>query len=132
MTFNANSSTFSGTPQLGDTGTLSIKVTATGGNGGSVSDNFEIRVGEAVLGIPSEESISIYPNPASGYFTITGISGRLIGISLISMSSREVRNYLVSRDGRYDISELGEGVFFVFAKGDEGRRQAGRLVIKRH
>ena len=47
LTFTNSSSTprhFSGTPQSTDTGTLSVKVTASDGNGGSVSDTFNIVV----------------------------------------------------------------------------------------
>ena len=44
LIFNTAIRTFSGTPQLADTGTLSIKVTARDGNGGLVSDVFDIRV----------------------------------------------------------------------------------------
>ena len=44
LRFSANSRTFSGTPQASDVGTLSVKVTADDGNGGSVSDAFDITV----------------------------------------------------------------------------------------
>ena len=42
LTFTATTRTFSGTPQLADVGTVSVKVTASDGNGGSVSDTFDI------------------------------------------------------------------------------------------
>ena len=44
LSFTAGTRTFSGTPQSGDVGTLSVKVTASDGNGGSVSDTFDIVV----------------------------------------------------------------------------------------
>ena len=44
LTFTATTRTFSGTPQAADAGTVSVKVTATDGNGGSVSDTFVITV----------------------------------------------------------------------------------------
>ena len=131
LTFNANSRTFSGTPQASDVGTLTIKVTANDGNGGSVFNRFEITIREAVLGIPAEEIFSIYPNPASGYFKLADVSAKLNGIILVSTSGRQVRHYPVSEDGKYDISGLGEGIFFVFTEGDKGQRYAGRIVIKR-
>ena len=131
LTFDANSRTFSGTPQASDAGTLSVKVTADDGNGGLVSDSFDITIREAVLGVPAEESFSIYPNPASGYFTLTGTSGSLSSVSLTSMSGRKVRHYPASEDGRYDISELGEGIFFVFIETDSGQQQVRRIMIKR-
>ena len=47
LTFAAGTRTFSGTPAAGDVGTLSIKVTASDGNGGSISDTFDITVSSA-------------------------------------------------------------------------------------
>ncbi|MCY4174623.1 MAG: putative Ig domain-containing protein, partial [Cyanobacteria bacterium MAG CAR3_bin_5] len=47
LTFTANSRTFSGTPQAANVSTLSVKVTATDGNGGSISDTFNIVVSAA-------------------------------------------------------------------------------------
>ena len=130
LTFNANSRTFSGIPQASDAGTLSIKVTASDGNGGTVSDRFNITIKEAVLGIPAEESFSIYPNPASGYFKLADATTELNGISLVSTSGKVVRNYPIAQDGRYDVSGLGKGIFFVFTEGDKGQRYAGRIVIR--
>ena len=129
--FDANSRIFSGIPQASDAGTLSVKVTADDGNGGSVFNRFEITIREAVLGIPAEESFSIYPNPTSGYFKLAGAPKGLNGIILVSTSGRQVRHYPIALDGRYDISGLDEGIFFVFVEGDEGGKQAGRLLIKR-
>ena len=131
LTFNANIRTFSGTPQAADAGTLSVKVTANDSNGGSVSDSFQITIREAVLGIPAEENFSIYPNPASGYFKLVRAPTGLNGIILVSTSGKVIRSYPASEDGRYDISGLGEGIFFVFIEGDKGQRYAGRIVIRR-
>ena len=47
LTFNATTRTFSGTPQAGDDGTLTVRVTARDGNGGSVTDDFDIAVNNA-------------------------------------------------------------------------------------
>ena len=44
LSFDAGTSTFSGMPQDADVGTVSVKVTASDGNGGSVSDEFDITV----------------------------------------------------------------------------------------
>ncbi|MXW47634.1 MAG: hypothetical protein F4Z97_03145, partial [Gammaproteobacteria bacterium] len=45
--FTAVTRTFAGTPQAADAGTLTVKVTADDGNGGSVSDTFDIAVNAA-------------------------------------------------------------------------------------
>ncbi len=44
LAFDALTRTFSGTPQSADVGTLSVRVTAEDGNGGTVSDTFDIVV----------------------------------------------------------------------------------------
>ena len=58
--FAADTRTFSGTPQTADVGTVSVKVTASDGTGGSVSDEFDITVSAAAN------------TPATGAPTITG------------------------------------------------------------
>ena len=47
LSFAAATRTFSGTPPAADVGTVSVKVTASDGNGGSVSDTFDIVVSAA-------------------------------------------------------------------------------------
>ena len=47
LTFNPTARAFSGTPAAGDVGTVAVKVTASDGNGGSVSDTFNIVVSAA-------------------------------------------------------------------------------------
>ena len=51
LAFAADTRTFSGTPQAADAGTVSVKVTASDGNGGSVSDEFNITVRDPNAGI---------------------------------------------------------------------------------
>ena len=46
LSFNATTGTFSGTPGSNDQGTLSVRVTATDGQGASVSDVFDIAVAD--------------------------------------------------------------------------------------
>ena len=60
LSFAADTRTFSGTPQTADVGTVSVKVTASDGNGGSGSDDFDIMVSAAAN------------TPATGAPAITG------------------------------------------------------------
>ena len=62
LSFDANTRTFSGTPQSGDTGTLSVKVTADDRNGGTVSDTFDIVVSAA----PATPTLSLSLASTSG------------------------------------------------------------------
>ena len=55
LAFDANTRTFSGTPQAANIGTVSVKVTANDGNGGTVSDTFNIVVSDTTA--PSVTSI---------------------------------------------------------------------------
>ena len=52
LTFNTNARTFSGTPASTDIGTLMVKVTASDGNGGSISDTFNIMVSTTAANQP--------------------------------------------------------------------------------
>lgn len=44
LAFNASTRTFSGTPANGDVGAITVTVTASDGNGGSISDSFDLTV----------------------------------------------------------------------------------------
>ena len=59
LTFAATTRTFSGTPAAGDVGTVSVKVTASDGNGESVSDTFDIVVSAAADTTPPTLSSSV-------------------------------------------------------------------------
>ena len=62
LSFDAVTRTFSGTPQSGDTGTLSVKVTADDRNGGTASDTFDIVVSAA----PATPTLSLSLASTSG------------------------------------------------------------------
>ena len=53
LSFADGTRTFSGTPAAADTATVSVKVTASDGNGGSVSDEFDITVAATAPGAPA-------------------------------------------------------------------------------
>ena len=53
LAFTDSTRTFSGTAAAADVGTVAVKVTASDGNGGSVSDTFDITVGTTVPGAPA-------------------------------------------------------------------------------
>ena len=67
LTFTAGTRTFSGTPQGGDAGTVSVKVTANDSNEESVSDSFDITV---------RASANTAPAKVTGV-TVTNQTGRL-------------------------------------------------------
>ena len=53
LSFAAGTRTFSGTPQTADVGTVTVKVTADDGHGGSVSDTFDIVVRNEANQVPT-------------------------------------------------------------------------------
>ena len=60
LSFAAGTRTFSGTPQAADVGTVSVKVTASDGNGGSVSDTFDIVVSATANNAPAFSSSNVF------------------------------------------------------------------------
>ena len=87
LAFAASTRTFSGTPQAADTGTVAVKVTASDGNGGSVSDAFDITVaadttpptltsatvtgGGTHIELQFSENIPLLNQPPGSAFTVT-------------------------------------------------------------
>ena len=61
LSFTAATRAFSGTPQAADVETVSVKVTASDGNGGSVSDTFDI-----VADLPPDTSPTLVSNAGQG------------------------------------------------------------------
>ena len=65
LTFSASTRTFSGTPQSGDAGTVSVKVKADDSNGGTVTDAFDITVSGTDTATPTRPFLSQTPQIAS-------------------------------------------------------------------
>ncbi|WP_324770839.1 putative Ig domain-containing protein, partial [Pokkaliibacter plantistimulans] len=57
LSFDASTGTFSGTPENGDVGSLSIRVTATDTSGASVSSSFSLTVANT-NDAPTADSVS--------------------------------------------------------------------------
>ena len=79
LSFAAATRTFSGTPTAADVGTVSVKVTASDGHGGSVSDTFDIVVSAAANTL------------ATGAPTITGTAqvGQTLTASTTGIARRQ-------------------------------------------
>ncbi|MBC6427231.1 MAG: cadherin domain-containing protein, partial [Ekhidna sp.] len=133
LTFNT-APDFEAPGSTNNTNIYVVAVTASDGDN-SVSQTITVTVtndpDDDVLGIPSAEGVELYPNPASGHFRLTGISGQLSGVTLIGTEGKAVRSYLVSKSGLYDLSGLNEGLFFVVIEGVKERKAVGRIVIRK-
>ena len=64
--FTDSTRTFAGTPQAANAGTLSVKVTADDGNGGTASDTFDIDVNRAPAFASTAVTRSVAENTAAG------------------------------------------------------------------
>ena len=71
LAFTASTRTFSGTPQAADAGTVAVKVTASDGNGGSVSDAFDITV---IISVPSNWTLKPTALAAGAKFRLLFLS----------------------------------------------------------
>ncbi len=77
LRFFADDRAFSGTPRAGDVGTLSVKVTADDGRGGSVSDTFNITVSAAPV-VPAAQRRALKRAMAAlGASTVAGALGNI-------------------------------------------------------
>ena len=65
LSFAAATRTFSGTPTAADVGTVSVKVTASDGHGGSVSDTFDIVVSAAGVTV-SKSALTVTEEDTTG------------------------------------------------------------------
>ena len=112
LAFAKSTRTFSGTPQAGDAGTLSVRVTATDGNGGMVSDSFDITVGEedALLGaVEDVEEAVIFPNPSGRYLEVRSPVGS--AFKILSLSGKSLLEGTTNT--KVDITSLRSGLYLV-------------------
>ena len=91
LSFTPGTRTFSGTPQSANVGTLSVKVTADDGTGGTVSDTFDIAVSVLVSWSQTDDS-SLQSQRLSEGTTLT------IKVSLSSAPSSNVTIPLAIRN----------------------------------
>ena len=103
LSFDADTRTFSGMPASTDTGTVSVKVTASDGDGGSISDEFDIMVVPALT--VSFESTLVYDlvegNSVDVPVLLSGAPGREVTITLSAQHGRGLS------DSDYTTSSLG-------------------------
>ena len=103
LSFTPASRTFSGTPGVGTEGTVSVRVTANDGNGGTVTDDFDIEVGtlapQVLVRATGGGAVS---EGADAVFTLTR-TGPLTGRALVGVTINEVTS-----DGQDFVAEERE------------------------
>ena len=102
LSFTDSTRTFSGTPQAADVETVSVKVTASDGNGGSVSDEFDITVSAAADTSP--------PTLTSATVLATGTRINLVFSENIALPSDPVDQdtFLTALSGAFSATAAGE------------------------
>ena len=117
LSFTANTRTFSGTPQVTDVGTVAVKVTASDGNGGSVSDEFDITV-SAASNSPATGAPTITGTPRVGQ-TLTAVTSAIMdanGLNNVSYTYQWIRvdggtetNILMATASTYTLVTADQG-----------------------
>ena len=106
-------------------GSADITVVADDGNGGSVSDSFQITIEDA-LGL-GNVGVKFYPNPVISRLNIEG--SRVSNIQLFDLEGREITVRHDEFSNSFNISELAEGLYVLRYNIKE--KSYTQLIIKR-
>ena len=76
------------------------------------------------------ESVHVYPNPSNGIFRVETRKRDLISFSLIDISSRVVKQELISEGNNFeiDLSLLQTGIYFLYIKNKYGLYSMAKLL----
>ena len=120
LTFDPSSATLSGIPPSDSEGTsISVKITADDGNGGTVSTVFVITITERILGLSANtvsNALTIYPNPARDQLHIdlnTESSVKDLNIIVISISGTLIKEVKYAKDLTINVIDLDPGMYFI-------------------
>ncbi len=128
LAFNATTRTFTGTPLNGDVGTTTVTVTADDGNGGSISDTFDIVVNntiDAPVAVDDKQSLDF--DGIDDYVSIAN-SPSLIMTNTMTMeawinpdTSANSNRMIINKEGEYEVALLANDRLVVaFANTDPG------------
>ena len=106
LSFAASTRTFSGTPQAADAGTVAVKVTASDGNGGSVSDAFDITV---IISVPSNWTLKPTALAAGAKFRLLFLSSTPSAVSSTDIADYNTFIQTRAAAGHTDIRAYSAG-----------------------
>ncbi len=106
LAFAASTRTFSGTPQAADAGTVAVKVTASDGNGGSVSDTFDITV---IISVPSNWTLKPTALAAGAKFRLLFLSSTTSAVSSTDIADYNTFIQTRAAAGHTDIRAYSAG-----------------------
>ena len=132
LTFNRSSRTFSGTPQAGDRGTLSIKVTASDGNGESVFDTFDITVNAQPV-VTIVRGTSPVTEGTEATFTVTATPAPASNLDVnLSVTEAAGSNFVASDDDGMKmimIPASGNATYTVATVNDDTDEPNGSVTV---
>ena len=64
------------------------------------------------VGFPNTEEVRIYPNPATDYFAVDGISD-LREVVVINLVGQEVKRFKAATKAKYNVSDLMRGLYLI-------------------
>ena len=100
------------------------------------SEQITVQVNCKQVGIAehaTENRLQLYPNPASGLFTITGELGRIVQIRLYNTAAQLVFSDTPRQSDTsysFDVSALPEGLYLIQAVSENGETVTARLLVK--
>lgn len=78
----------------------------------------------------TQNSISIYPNPASGKFFVKGLDQNNYTAEIINTEGRKTLEVAINKDRSVNISSLKTGVYFVTLKSDGVKIYSQKVLVK--
>ena len=77
----------------------------------------------------SKEDITIYPNPASDFFTITYTKNITGELSLVDLLGKELLRLPFNNKISVDILNIGDGVYFIHLRLNDGQSYTSKILI---
>lgn len=105
-------------------GSATITVSADDGSGVTTSDEFDVTVDQA-LGLDTEISLEVYPNPTADFININ--ADKQLNINLINLRGQVIQS-ISGRAVRLDVQDLSAGTYLL--KCSDGASSTTRRIIK--
>jgi alpha-tubulin suppressor-like RCC1 family protein len=106
------------------------------GNGTNTSSNVPVQTTglcqkiTAVNEITEQASVSVYPNPSTGIFTVHSSRFKVQSVEITDVPGREVlKSQVTSHNAEIDLSRQAKGIYFVKASDAEGNFAVKKIIV---
>jgi len=82
----------------------------------------------AVKGTEARQAVVLFPNPATGSFTIEGVGSEVVGVDLLDAAGRSVKHWRTA--GVCGIADVPPGAYAVSIEQADGDRIVERLIVR--